>query len=163
MNNLEFSQLINICNQCKNIGNYNLANSAFAVALENLSGKDTGILIETDDETGEYTAYYDLITIVTPTNSACIPTPLLSTLMVAQMYKAGRIVDREVHNRQVNYIEDDDEYASLVSKLESSIIELAGARKVIANACISNLAVYDDDGENFSGALYDYWVNKQDE
>jgi hypothetical protein len=155
MDQQQFNRLVEIVNEAKNIGNYDIANSAFAVALEHYGNKDAAIFIETDSSSGKYSPYYDLVCVTSRTDTACIPTPLLHTLTVASAYKAGRFVEREAHNRETSITNPE-----LEQSLREELISLAGSEQMIAAAIRTHLALVDDDSEPFYERLVALWEDQ---
>lgn len=113
-----FSELVKIGNLTKSIGDYDLANAIFAVALNRYFGlsldeRDTNriwLVWESQDEAGEYPqeVYYDLLNIETaePTETGyhlfrlCIPIPLLDSFAAITALKCANMEARGEHGRE---------------------------------------------------------------
>ena len=145
MNNI--CELIQIGNDAKNVGNYMLANSSFAVAIEQYlynylyldektdgNGAEFRLALETQNESGAIVGecHYDLLEIVAKVgdkfSSLCIPIPLLNVMAVTAAFKAGiEMIERYDHDREVD---DDGDDAPIIQKF-TAIIDVNAAR----NAC----------------------------
>lgn len=110
----EITELFNIIDEAKNIGEYNIANAAFAVLLYSvfnqkeiswLANEEAPLFLNFEIETSneeEVNTYYDLLVIKYGEREACIPVPLVAAEVFAFFAKQGQIpvIDRKNHNRE---------------------------------------------------------------
>ncbi|MCD8487877.1 MAG: hypothetical protein LRZ84_14365 [Desertifilum sp.] len=94
--------LFGIIDTAKNLGNYPLANAAFACLMELSLDCDRELEIrwESEDPEGEFLwDYYDILVISDGLRSACIPVPLITNRLVWR--SLAKIVDRVEHDRNL--------------------------------------------------------------
>lgn len=136
-----FSDLVSIGNRAKDIARYDIANDAFAVALDayfdiqDKDGDENGpppawLEWETQDGAGDYPpeVYYDLLDICTPpvrdhVERLCIPVPLLNQFEAISALKAATLVERAEHGRETRE-DEGDEWGGLIEELYGVIATL---------------------------------------
>jgi hypothetical protein len=150
----ECEKIIKIGNQAKDIGEYDLANAAFAVLLDRYldgfrfdSETYDGLWLEweTQDETGKYVPelYYDLLNVCCLSEDGpiglCIPVPILDPHSAMTALKTAHICEREQHGREQREAEADE-----IDDLWKRLIEVGGQTDMIDAAVSAHLVNEDD-------------------
>lgn len=95
--------LIGLANQAKDLGDYNLANLTFGLAISYLEDDEMDLIYE--DAGDSLSAYYDIVSIILNGRSLCIPAPLLNKDTLAECLKKAKRIERLEHNRQYRQFE----------------------------------------------------------